>query len=77
MVERPGLDHYEPIGWDEALGMLADELRALDSPNETLFYTSGRRNNDAAFLLQLFARPSARATCRTVPPCVTSRAGPL
>ncbi|MEV5013490.1 FdhF/YdeP family oxidoreductase [Streptomyces sp. NPDC053780] len=56
MVKRPGSDHYEPIGWDEALGLLADELRALESPDEALFYTSGRLNNEAAFLLQLFAR---------------------
>ncbi len=29
---------------------------ALDSPDEALFYTSGRLSNEAAFLLQLFAR---------------------
>ncbi|MFE1884385.1 FdhF/YdeP family oxidoreductase [Streptomyces diastatochromogenes] len=56
MVKRPGADHYEPIGWDEALGLIADELRALDSPDEALFYTSGRLANEPAFLLQLFAR---------------------
>ncbi|MGW1795684.1 FdhF/YdeP family oxidoreductase [Streptomyces sp. NPDC001984] len=56
MVKRPGAEHYEPIGWDEALDLLAAELRALDSPDEALFYTSGRLNNEAAFLLQLFAR---------------------
>ncbi|MEU1517551.1 FdhF/YdeP family oxidoreductase [Streptomyces sp. NPDC005811] len=56
MVKRPGSDHYAPIGWDEALALLADELRALDSPDEALFYTSGRVGNEAAFLLQLFAR---------------------
>lgn len=56
MVKRPGGTHYEPIGWDEALGLLAEELRRLDSPDEALFYVSGRLNNEAAFLLQLFAR---------------------
>ncbi|TQF06345.1 FdhF/YdeP family oxidoreductase [Kitasatospora acidiphila] len=56
MVKRPGATHYEPIGWDEALGLLAGELRALDSPDQALFYVSGRLNNEAAFLLQLFAR---------------------
>ncbi|MEV0977585.1 FdhF/YdeP family oxidoreductase [Streptomyces sp. NPDC049915] len=56
MVKRPGAQHYEPIGWDEALDLLARELRSLDSPDEALFYTSGRLNNEAAFLLQLFAR---------------------
>ncbi len=56
MVKRPGATHYEPIGWDEALGLLAEELKGLDSPDEALFYVSGRLNNEAAFLLQLFAR---------------------
>ncbi|MET8540347.1 FdhF/YdeP family oxidoreductase [Kitasatospora sp. NPDC004799] len=55
MVKRPGATHYEPVGWDEALGLIADELRRID-PDEALFYTSGRLNNEAAFLLQLFAR---------------------
>lgn len=56
VVKRPGADHYEPISWDEALGLLAAELRALNSPDEAIFYTSGRVGNEAAFLLQLFAR---------------------
>ncbi|MEU3983261.1 FdhF/YdeP family oxidoreductase [Streptomyces sp. NPDC026672] len=56
MVKRPGATHYQPIGWDEAFDLLAGELRALASPDEALFYTSGRLNNEAAFLLQLFAR---------------------
>ncbi|MCB5906199.1 FdhF/YdeP family oxidoreductase [Streptomyces pinistramenti] len=56
MVKRPGATHYEPIGWDEAFGLLARELKALASPDEALFYVSGRLNNEAAFLLQLFAR---------------------
>lgn len=56
MVKRPGSDHYEPIAWDEALGLLAGELRGLDDPDQALFYTSGRLGNEAAFLLQLFAR---------------------
>lgn len=56
MIKRAGSDRYEPIGWEDAIGVLADELNALDSPNEALFYTSGRVSNEAAFLLQLFAR---------------------
>ncbi|MEV7889783.1 FdhF/YdeP family oxidoreductase [Streptomyces sp. NPDC002817] len=56
MVLREGASHYEPIGWDEALELLAHELRALDHPDEALFYTSGRLANEPAFLLQLFAR---------------------
>lgn len=56
MVKRPGSDHYEPISWHDALGLIADELRGLDSPDEAAFYTSGRAGNEPAFLLQLFAR---------------------
>ncbi|MFE2434798.1 FdhF/YdeP family oxidoreductase [Streptomyces sp. NPDC059409] len=56
MVKRPGSDHYEPINWHDALGLLSDELRSLDSPDEAVFYTSGRVSNEAAFVLQLFAR---------------------
>ncbi|MGW0860324.1 FdhF/YdeP family oxidoreductase [Streptomyces sp. NPDC002690] len=51
-----GADTYEPIPWDDAFAIIADELRALGSPDEALFYTSGRTSNEAAFLLQLFAR---------------------
>ncbi|MFD7064538.1 FdhF/YdeP family oxidoreductase [Streptomyces sp. NPDC059906] len=56
MAKRPGATHYEPVSWDAAFDLLARELRGLDSPDEALFYVSGRLNNEAAFLLQLFAR---------------------
>ena len=56
MVLRPGAAHYEPLPWDEAFRMLGEELNQLGSPNEALFYTSGRTSNEAAFLYQLFVR---------------------
>ena len=56
MVLRPGDDHYRPIGWSEAFELIADELRALDSPHQAVFYTSGRTSNEAAFLYQLLVR---------------------
>ncbi|MER6978386.1 FdhF/YdeP family oxidoreductase [Streptomyces carpinensis] len=56
MVKRPGSDHYEPISWTDAFGLLSAELTSLDSPDEAVFYTSGRVGNEAAFVLQLFAR---------------------
>lgn len=56
MVKRPGATHYEPITWEDAFHTIAQELNCLDSPDEAMFYVSGRLNNEAAFLLQLFAR---------------------
>ncbi|MFD5567807.1 FdhF/YdeP family oxidoreductase [Streptomyces cadmiisoli] len=56
VVKRPDSDHYEPISWGGALGLLAAELTSLDSPDEAVFYTSGRASNEAAFVLQLFSR---------------------
>ncbi|GAA2817347.1 FdhF/YdeP family oxidoreductase [Crossiella cryophila] len=56
MVLRPGGSHYEPISWDNAFELLAEELRGLPSPDDAVFYTSGRTSNEAAFLWQLFAR---------------------
>ncbi len=56
MVRRIDSDLYEPISWDDAFGMIGRELRALDSPDEASFYTSGRASNEAAFLYGLFAR---------------------
>src|SRR5215469_5269336 len=56
MVLRAGSDHYEPIAWDAAFAMIAEELNALSSPDQAIFYTSGRTSNEAAFLYQLFVR---------------------
>ncbi|WP_067457638.1 FdhF/YdeP family oxidoreductase [Actinomadura macra] len=56
MILRTGATHYEPVAWDEAFGLLASELNALDSPDEAVFYTSGRTSNEAAFVYQLFVR---------------------
>jgi formate dehydrogenase major subunit len=56
MVRRPGSDHYEPIDWAEAERIVADHPRALGSPDEAIFYTSGRASNEAAFAYQLFVR---------------------
>ena len=56
-VYKPkGKDHYEPISWDNAFTIIGDRLKALDSPNEATFYTSGRTANETAFIYQLFAR---------------------
>ena len=56
MVLRPGATHYTPIAWSEAFALIAQELTALASPNEAIFYTSGRTSNEAAFAYQAFVR---------------------
>lgn len=56
MVKRPGASHYEPISWEEAIKLVATELKKLKDPNEAIFYTSGRTSNEAAFLYQLLVR---------------------
>src|SRR5208337_621964 len=56
MVLPEGAAHYEPISWEDAFDLIAGELRGLDSPDEAIFYTSGRTSNEAAFLYQLFVR---------------------
>ncbi len=56
MVLRAGDDRYRPIGWDDAYRLIAEHLQALGSPNEAVFYTSGRTSNEAAFLYQLMVR---------------------
>jgi molybdopterin-dependent oxidoreductase alpha subunit len=66
MVLRSGATHYEPIGWDDAFRLVADELTGLGSPDEAAFYTSGRTSNEAAFLYQLFAR---RLGTNNLPDC--------
>ena len=48
--------YYTPIGWNDAFRLLAGELKALASPDQAVFYTSGRTSNEAAFLYQLFVR---------------------
>ena len=51
-----GATHYQPISWDEAFSRVGAALNALASPDEAVFYTSGRTTNEAAYLYQLFAR---------------------
>jgi molybdopterin-dependent oxidoreductase alpha subunit len=51
-----GATHYQPIGWDEAFAKIGSALNLLNTPDEAIFYTSGRTSNEAAFLYQLFVR---------------------
>ena len=56
MYLREGATHYEQVSWDQAFKLIADELHALKSPDEAIFYTSGRTSNEAAYVYQLFCR---------------------
>ena len=56
MLKAPGGTHFEPIGWSGALDLIVEHLHRLSSPDEAIFYTSGRTSNEAAFLYQLLAR---------------------
>lgn len=51
-----GAAHYEPITWDNAFKKISEKLNKLDSPDEAIFYTSGRTSNEATWVYQLFAR---------------------
>ena len=46
---------YREISWDAAFALIAAELRAIGA-DRTMFYTSGRTSNEAAFLYQLVGR---------------------
>lgn len=56
LVLRPGSIHYQPISWEDANALIAAELHKLESPDEAIFYTSGRSSNEAAYLYGMFAR---------------------
>ncbi|MCB9857540.1 MAG: FdhF/YdeP family oxidoreductase [Phycisphaerales bacterium] len=51
----PDDTHYSPIDWEQALDRIAARIRDT-VPEQGFFYASGRSSNEAAFLLQLFAR---------------------
>ncbi|WP_378178114.1 FdhF/YdeP family oxidoreductase [Aquimarina sp. SS2-1] len=56
MVLKPDNIHYEPISWEKAYELVAQKLHELETPDEAIFYTSGRSSNEAAFLYGLFVR---------------------
>ena len=42
MILKKGASHYEPISWEDAFQRIAQKLNQLNSPDEAVFYTSGR-----------------------------------
>jgi len=49
-------DRYVPCDWEAAFALIGDHLKALESPHQAEFYTSGRTPNEAAFLYSIFVR---------------------
>ena len=56
MLLKSGNDHYEEISWENAFDLISKTISDSADPNRSVFYTSGRTSNEAAFLYQLFAR---------------------
>ena len=56
MILREGSNNYEPISWEESFRLISKNIKDSDNPDKSVFYTSGRTSNEAAFLYQLFAR---------------------
>ncbi len=56
MILKEGEKHYQAISWEEAFELIGGELKDLSTPDDAIFYTSGRTSNEAAFLYQLFVR---------------------
>ena len=56
MILKEGNNKYEEISWNEAFELISKAIKKGKDPNRSIFYTSGRTSNEAAFLYQLFAR---------------------
>ena len=48
--------HYRSISWDDAFAKIANALNATGRPDRSVFYTSGRTSNEAAFFTSFFVR---------------------
>ena len=66
MIIRQNSNYYQPISWEDAFDVIADNIVSLENPDEAIFYTSGRTSNEAAFLWQLLAR---RIGTNNLPDC--------
>jgi len=55
LYKQPGKSHFSTISYADALDLTVRKF-ATANPNRSFFYASGRSSNEAAFLLQLFAR---------------------
>ena len=51
-----GASHYKAVSWEDAMDVIASALNQTETPDRSVFYTSGRTSNEAAFLYQAFVR---------------------
>ena len=49
LIRRRDASHYEPVSWAEAFDLVGETLRGLATPDEAIFYTSGKTSNEAEF----------------------------
>jgi molybdopterin-dependent oxidoreductase alpha subunit len=56
MFLEKGSSNYKAVSWDFAFQRIAKELDNCATPDEAVFYTSGRTGNEAAYLYQLLVR---------------------
>ena len=55
LYKAEGDTHYSKISWEKAVEKIVNQFKATPA-DRSFFYSSGRSSNEAAFLLQLFAR---------------------
>ena len=55
LYKARGEDRYKVLSYSQAINKISNAMRDA-SPRRTFFYGSGRSSNEAAFVLQLFAR---------------------
>lgn len=66
MIVEPGTNKYRPLSWEEAYKIISKVTNNLSSPDEAIFYTSGRTSNEAAYMYQLMVR---RLGTNNLPDC--------
>lgn len=73
MAYDAATDHYVPVSWETAFETVGTALRALDSPNQAAFYTSGRPATKPLSCTNGWPASSGRTTCPIARICVTRR----
>ena len=56
MLLEKDSSHYTPVSWDAAFQLIASKIDSMEHPDRSVFYTSGRTSNEAAFLYQAMVR---------------------